>query len=121
MRNFEKYKTAEERDAAFGRFCIDKECKNCELVNSKGSINCSFAWLDLEAEEEKPLPCPFCGSECELHEIWDKGECKSAGYDVRCTMCEYRSPMACKYDGSDAIAAHNRVAKAVMDAEKEVE
>lgn len=68
---------------------------------------------NIEAEKEKPMPCPFCGGECELHEIWDNEECKGVGFDVRCNKCEYRSPEAVEHDGSDAIDAHNRVCKAV--------
>lgn len=124
MLNSEKFKTAEERAEVFEKFCHGKNCDDCilRLSHCKYSVDACLAfWLDLEAEDEKPLPCPFCGSECELHEIWDKEECKSVGYNVRCTMCEYKSPWACKYDGSDAISAHNRVARAVMDAGKKEE
>lgn len=57
---------------------------------------------------EKPLPCPFCGGEVNVHldapEEW---------IDCR---CGYSSKM-----GNCAIASHNRVAKAVMGAKKDVE
>ena len=53
MKNFEKYKTIEERAKAFNAFCKEKD--NCTLCKLSGGINanaCRFAWLDLEYEEE---------------------------------------------------------------------
>lgn len=53
MKNFEKYKTPEERTKAFDCFCkqrVEKECSpcgECELLNP--SFDCKFAWLDLDA------------------------------------------------------------------------
>lgn len=62
---------------------------------------------------EKPLPCPFCG-----------GDTFTVEYDffgywgVKCSAdgCWYHSHL-CKSE-SEAIAAHNRVAKAVMGAKE---
>lgn len=129
-KNIEKYKTTEERKVAFQRFCnsfscakrpSSYTCPTCPLSKESTSPDtCALEWLDLDCGPDI-LPCPFCGDECELHEIWDNEMCRSAGCDVRCTSCEYRSPEACKHDGSDAIEAHNRVARAVMKAGKEPE
>ncbi len=121
MTNGQKYKTAEERVKAFGEFCKNEFCDQCNHLDCKlhkqGSeiLRCYDWWLALEFEDEIE-PCPFCGEKCELHEIWDNEMNRSAGFDVRCTMCRYRSPEASQYDGSDAIAAHNRVARAVRAA-----
>lgn len=69
MLNQEKYKTPEERINAFNEWCFNRDCKSCELKSrnnfDSGAI-CRFYWLALEAEEEKPEPCPFCGGECLL-------------------------------------------------------
>ena len=64
MKNFEKYKTALERTSALREFCGKNTCNKCALGNlNRNVIDCQFAWLDLEAEEEKPMPCPFCGDD----------------------------------------------------------
>ena len=119
MTNAEKYRTAEARSKAFTKWCSEKqktaigkvakhECSDCPL--DEHTPCCFFYWLDFEAEEEKPLPCPFCG-------------CKSlVGTDHRgfflceCSECDYHSQ--CYTHPYEAIAAHNRVARAVMEAEK---
>ena len=60
MKNFEKYKTAEERTKGFNTFCDKRYCSTCEIYQK--DISCRFAWLDVEMEEEL-LSCPFCGGE----------------------------------------------------------
>lgn len=115
MTNFEKYKTAEERVKAFEDWWnIRGGCGNCVLLNK---ANCALYWLDLEAEEEKPLPCPYCGSNTVItsHDT----VCHVNKYCIECTECSYRSEK--KFQKEGAIAAHNRVAKAVMEAKKEIE
>ena len=64
MLNQDKYKTPEERDNAFNKWCFNRDCKSCNLKahNIDGDAGCRFYWLDLEADEEKPEPCPFCGN-----------------------------------------------------------
>ena len=57
MTNAEKYKTANERLTAHYKMCENNKC------NCSGVALCVLRWLEQEAEEEKPLPCPFCGSE----------------------------------------------------------
>lgn len=56
MTNSEKFKTAEERDKAFGEFCKKIEscwvCPLAELGYKKKIRKCTFSWLDLEANEE---------------------------------------------------------------------
>lgn len=54
MTNETKYKTAKERTKAFDKFCLAKspDCRDCKL-SSDDSCSCRFAWLTLEAEEEK--------------------------------------------------------------------
>lgn len=62
MLNQERYKTPEERAEAFRKFCTPKKCAECECTKQRkmGLSLCEYVWLTLEAEEEKPLPCPFC-------------------------------------------------------------
>ncbi len=126
MKNFEKYKTVRERAWMFDRFCekrLDKvaACAKCELQMTHydartGSV-CPIAWLELEAEEEKPLPCPFCGGKA-LVNCGRLLESEGINYWVDCVNpdCMYRS--ANHTNSEEAIAAHNRLAKAAMDAKK---
>lgn len=95
MKNEEKFKTAEKRCHAYYEYTE----KNGGVRFVEGFAN----WLALEAEDEKTEPCPFCGGMC-------------VAYDkvVVCqnVKCDYRSG---SYDNRyAAIAAHNRVARAVM-------
>lgn len=61
MTNAEKFKTAEERQKAFMKFCSNKSCSKCHIWREfKQITNCKFIWLDIEYEET-PKPCPFCG------------------------------------------------------------
>lgn len=104
MTNGEKYKTAEERAEAYS--------KTQDVQRGRGFVSpiLAFAWLELEAAEEKPLPCPFCGGECEV--------------GLGRVFCKTQSCYCSKsFDMNEkAIAAHNRVARAVMAAkEKEAE
>ena len=106
MKNFEKYKTAGERHEAFSEFCDSYQfCTACPLEGHDRD-NCNrFKWLDLEAEDEKPLPCPFCNNE-----YVEVGKAVNGMREVRC-ICGYRSQA--KESESEAIAAHNHVCKAV--------
>lgn len=117
MTNFEKFKTAEERANAFEIFCSAHICEECPLNETKpdcGHSRGQFAWLDLEAEEEKSLPCPFCCSDTVI--TYEKvGNVDS--YCIECTECKYRSVE--KFQKDVAISVHNRVARAVMESEKE--
>lgn len=111
-----KYKTAEERNNAFSEWCFNRDCKSCKLKahSFDGGDGCGFYWLALEAEEEKPEPCPFCGGETHIN----LGHLKAGvvHYWVDCIWpeCMYRS--AHYTDKDAAIAAHNRVARTVMAA-----
>ena len=112
MTNAEKYKTAEERVEAFRKFCdATKLKKQCE--DALSCTECQFAWLDMEAEEERPLPCPFCGGGADVISTSDINLVSCAEgcgyYSQRCESAE------------SAIAAHNRVARAVMDAKESEE
>ena len=83
-------------------------CDKCEA--GPLADECGFKWLTLEAEEEKPNPCPFCGGMTEL--ITDE----QGYYGVSCIHCDYTSE---RYRQSIyAIAAHNRVARAVEAVKK---
>ena len=115
MLNQDKYKTAEERVKAFNEWCRRKSsCGKCEFHKfTRGCAGggCEFYWLALEAEEEKPEPCFFCGNKYlaitkDGNNLWS----------VSCTACLYESRHHA--DRDTAIAAHNRVARAVMAAKE---
>ena len=113
MLNQDKYKTPEERNHAFSEWCFSRYCKSCKLRahNFDGGDGCRFYWLALEAEEEKPEPCFYCGNKYlaitkDGNNLWS----------VSCTACLYESRHHA--DRDTAIAKHNRVARAVR-AEKE--
>jgi Lar family restriction alleviation protein len=109
MTNEEKYKTPEERLAAFMGYCDRHREKfngctigNCPL-RTTSTRACPFFWLTLEAEEEKPLACPFCGSEAQVVIVAPKGayvHCKECGAFVAASSTK-----------AEAIAAWNRRAK----------
>lgn len=114
--NLERYKTAEGRAKAFEKFCNIHDkcgCTECPLSNIKpdcGDSRGQFHWLDLEAEEEKILPCPCCGGECVVIS-------HSEGHCVRCQ--ERYCYIGKNFESKDeAIANHNRIARAVMEADK---
>ena len=97
MTNEQKFTNAEERNAAYRAYITDF---------TKPIIG-QFEWLALEAEEEKPEPCFFCGNKYlaitkDGNNLWS----------VSCTACLYESRHHA--DRDTAIAAHNRVARAVM-------
>ena len=50
--NEEKYRTTEERTKAQKEFCHNHDCRDCP-ANKDKQIPCTFAWLSLEAEEDK--------------------------------------------------------------------
>lgn len=113
MTNEQKYKTPEERNNAFSEWCFNRDCESCKLKahNFDGGDGCRFYWLALEAEEEKLGPCPFCGGTTEV--ITDE----QGYYGVSCIHCDYTSE---RYEQSIyAIAAHNRVARAVRAAKED--
>lgn len=121
MKNFEKYKMVDERLAEFEKYCSShKKCKGCRLINfeSVTVASCAFAWLDLDAEEEKPIDCPFCGSPIRPncgHLMMD-----SIRYWVDCTnpSCMYRSGHY--FSAAEAVSAHNRICRAVKAHGEEV-
>lgn len=107
MTNREKYKTEEARSEAFYKFC-DKHgyCGNgCILWSNVkcGEVHCMILWLDLEAEEEKPMNCPFCGNKCVVTQDLIKCLYKHCAY----TSGDY------DHTASENIAAHNRICKTV--------
>lgn len=102
MTNEERYKTVEERVKAFSMFCDNQgSCPACLMCDRNG--DCRFSWLALEAEEETPMPCPFCGAKCEV--------IGAINHRVKCSKCNYESTM--DSDKGKVIAAHNRVCRAV--------
>lgn len=59
MKNEERYKTAQERQDAFKKFCDSHDCYSCHA--QRKDMECILGWLELECEEEELKPCPFCG------------------------------------------------------------
>lgn len=58
MTNAKKYKTLEEREAAFKEFCCGESCgcENCQLHGTKKITifgSCALQWLELEAKQDK--------------------------------------------------------------------
>lgn len=107
MLNQDKFKTADERVKAFDEWCKRTTSKKpCMYVKTQKCMNCFAHWLALEAEDEKPENCPFCGESVSIGNISG-----TDAIEVRCERCGYHS---CEgQDVADAIAAHNRVARAV--------
>lgn len=108
MTNEEKYNTPNERNGAFRDFCDSHHsCSDCAIYNMKGPRDpCAFIWLTFEAEEEKPLPCPFCGGEAEVLEGYSV---MPKGTFVQCKNCwAFVAGFKTK---TDAIAAWNRRVK----------
>ena len=103
IKNEQKYKTAKERVKAFIAYCKNKkECDHDSYRRKCPKLKCMMEWLALEAEAAKPEPCPFCGSVCR------------AEFDyVRCSNIRCRYVSADKKNIDEAIAAHNRVCRAV--------
>jgi len=112
MTNGEKYKTVKERTEAFDAFCDShsSKCEGCPLEKACDDDSYAFAWLELEAEDEKPLPCPFCGGGVVI---------QSGRLECTRPCCGYGIRVGSNYRNADeAIAAHNRVARAVADAKE---
>lgn len=114
-----RYKTAEERVKAFGEFCRkQKECSNCKIENGRDGImtcDCMAYWLALEADDEKPENCPFCGGKTK---VVNGTKMPYTTFAVKCANdhCGYLSCI--KVEKEWAISAHNRVARAVRAAKE---
>ena len=106
MKNGEKYKTAKECSNAFNGYCLRQDCNRCWDISPRAGWSCLLKWLDLEAEEEKLLPCPICGSPCHVHD--NAVECNSGECAYVCWQKGLRA--------GQNVAAHNRVARVVMEA-----
>ena len=113
LTNEQKFRTAEERARAFGEFCEKWEvCRDCKARCGRNesrifTSECMAHWLALEAEEEKPEPCFYCGGDTTVCE-------HSPHFDVECEHCGYVSALCSSR--SRAIDKHNRVARAVRAA-----
>ena len=121
MTNSEKYKDIHELTAAFDAFCKGHpRCAGCPFRGDDGVISfayCVIMWLKQEAkqeaEEEKlmPLSCPFCGHDTHIFSV-----SKTGPKVVYCNFCNYDS--RAYPTEAEAIAAHNRVVRAVMEAKE---
>ena len=107
MTNAEKYKTAEERMKAYAALCENhRDCENCPAHTGSAYPQCAFHWLELDAEEEKPLPCPFCGeNKIDIFETDFGLSDEPYVYVVKCFSCKAIVSAGTK---AEAIAAWNR-------------
>lgn len=118
MKNGDRYKTPDERTKAFNKWCDNGVGKGAfKKCLANRCIDCFIRWLDLEAEDEELLKCPYCGGKTVMnlgHLFQNK-----LHHWVECTNfdCMYRSGHFLYR--SDAIQKHNRVARAVMESNKE--
>lgn len=116
MINGEKYKTADERNAALDKFCKrhGRYCLSCPICHYDGEDSeCDmFKWLELEADEDNPMNCPFCGGETQVVRVF------GGAYSIHCLGkgCGYASGQ--EANQTETIAAHNRVCKAVATYKK---
>lgn len=106
MNNYEKFKTAKEREIAFGEWC-KRQLHDCP--RGIKCLSCMFEWLDLEAEDEGQLPCPFCGGTDVV--MQDVG-----GFELACQGCGFHTPAYMEKE--KLISEYQRVARAVMAAGK---
>lgn len=119
MKNREKFWSIKERVTEFRKWC-----KNHRKLDRSGNIDCKhdcwaclMRWPDLEAEEEKLIPCPFCGAETRVEEYI--GMDHKPHYRVVCDDCYMQS---CAGSRKDVVEKYNRVARGVNDpTKKEVE
>lgn len=106
MTNGEKFKTADERQKAFSKFCSNGLCAECHIWRKfKKITNCKFIWLELEYKEELK-PCPFCGGEATTYkaEGWHYVSCVNDDCIASVSMQSFSSE-------EEAIDAWNRRAK----------
>lgn len=100
MTNAEKFKTVDERLTAHNKMCENKDC------NCSGVALCVLKWLAQEAPTEKPLPCPFCGSNAITFIAQEMFYVSCVNED-----CIASVPMNSFSSEEDAIAAWNRRVK----------
>ena len=105
MTNEQKYRTAEERIKAFNAWCLRTTCDKCDKPKN---MSCGIYWLALPCEDKKPEPCQFCGGETRPRRL-------VGGFCVECD-CGYTSPFA--ETEAVAVAAHNRMVRAVRAAKE---
>lgn len=118
MTNAEKYKTVNERVVAFWNNCKTK-CSRDEICERENIFACAFRWLDLPVEEdfaadeeEKPMPCPFCGSDMDI-------PCDDI---LCCNGCGYLAPNHAGLDSIETqIAYHNSICRQLAVARKSEE
>lgn len=66
------------------RTCKATYCTHCDFKLNEDCRDATRKWLD-EEHIEKPLPCPFCGSEnIEVSETAYYVECNDCGVETRC-------------------------------------
>lgn len=112
MTNEQKFKTSEERSAAFDAWCRKEEkCKKCGFETSRACAYCFNRWLSREADHDEVKSCPFCWSKCTVENVCTN-EDQTSKY-VCCTndKCMYQSAIG--KDAADAIEKHNRIRKAL--------
>ena len=102
MTNAEKYKTAEERIKAYASFCDNRRnCECCPAHTENAYPLCIFRWLELDADKEKLLPCPFCEGKAYVYTY--------LLYNVQAIRCAKCGASSGNYDTeTEAIEAWNK-------------
>lgn len=106
MRNFEKYKTIDEKVIAHVDYC--EKTTGSDYCRNNGCRACIFKWLELEHEELKP--CPFCGGEARVDDDLCHSDMSKTFYSVICKKCGARTTNNFTLK-EDAIEQWNRRAK----------
>lgn len=103
MLNKEKYSTLEVQKKAFETYCLSNKCDGCKLLQHRSQVGgCAIAWLWEEHTDVMLMPCPCCGSPCEVD-----------GGVVTCSddKCWY-SIGATGMTTPEVVALHNKMCKA---------
>lgn len=86
MTNAERFKTANERWAAFDAFCRRfSRCCECPACKSSNVTHCTFDWLELEAEEEQMTATEVADILTE-HNKWRRGQGEYAEAGAKCNI-----------------------------------
>ena len=116
MKNSRKYRTIEDKLAAFRSVCEDEDCRRCPLNDGREDLckeECLLRWLEQDDSViPSPDPCPYCGGRCSVENLDDEYwvACDTQGCEYNGCNCESRS---------QAIDRHNRLVRAVGNAAME--
>lgn len=117
MTNAQKYKTLDERIAAFDRFCKQPNCDGCPVAHACGQSKAYAAlkWLELTFVDDIEK-CPFCGSACAVENVCTNEDQESKYVACLNEKCMYQS--ATGKSAEDAIVKHNAVCMALFNSSR---